>query len=168
MRQSQLFGQTLREAPADSASDGHAFLARAAYLSPNPWGPGFLPVGQLAFGRLRELVCDTLDAVGGQEMEILTSMEQLLQEQVQSYRQLPRIVYHHNEASDESVHGTGLFGVQRSPTVDAYILAASGESRQQMEARLIESASQEEALLELPVITADESVDNPSVYGFDF
>ena len=44
----------------------------------------------------------------------------------------------------------------------------AGIRRQQMEARLIESASQEEALLELPVITADESVDNPSVYGFDF
>src|SRR5512135_820171 len=114
MRQSQLFGQTLREAPTGSASAGHGFLARSAYLSQNPWGPGFLPIGQRAFLRLSELVCEALDAVGGQEMEIHTSIEQLLQEQVQSYRQLPRIVYHHNGATDDSIKGEGLFGVQKS------------------------------------------------------
>lgn len=168
MRQSQVFGQTLREAPADSASAGHAFLARAAFLSPNPWGPGFLPIGQRAFDRLCDLVCGALDAVGGQEMEIHTSIEQLLQEQVQSYRQLPRIVYHHNGVTDESISGGGLFGLQKSPTVDAYILAASKESRQEMEARLIESASRVAEVLGLPVITADQSVDNPALYGFDF
>jgi prolyl-tRNA synthetase len=101
-------------------------------------------------------------------LEIHTSIEQLLQEQVQSYRQLPRIVYHHNGATDESIKGGGLFGIQRSPTVDAFILAASSESRQEMEARLIESASRVASALNLPVITADESVDDPAVYGFDF
>jgi prolyl-tRNA synthetase len=168
MKQSQLFGQTLREPPADSTSPGHAFLARAAYLSPNPWAPGFLPLGQRAFARLCDLVCGELDALGGQEMEIHTSIEQLLQEQVQSYRQLPRLVYHHNGATDDSVRGGGLFGVQRSPTVDAYILAASSQSRQEVEAGLIEAAGRITDLLGLPVITADESVDNPEVYGFEY
>jgi prolyl-tRNA synthetase len=168
MKQSQLFGQTLREAPADSPSTGHALLARAAYISPNPWGPGFLPLGQRAFGRLCDLVCGELDALGGQEMEIHTSIEQLLQEQVQSYRQLPRLVYHHNGATDDSVRGGGLFGVQKSPTIDVYILAASNESRQEAEARLIEAAGRITDLLGLPVITADESVDNPEVYGFEY
>jgi prolyl-tRNA synthetase len=168
MKQSQIFGQTLREAPADSASTGHALLTRAAYISPNPWGPGFLPLGQRAFGRLCDLVCGELDALGGQEMEIHTSIEQLLQEQVQSYRQLPRLVYHHNGTTDDSIRGGGLFGVQKSPTVDAYILAASDESRQEAEARLIEAAGRITDLLGLPVITSDESVDNPEVYGFEY
>jgi prolyl-tRNA synthetase len=168
MKQSQLFGQTLREPPAASTSPGHAFLARAAYLSPNPWGPGFLPLGQRSFGRLCDLVCGELDALGGQEMEIHTSIEQLLQEQVQSYRHLPRLVYHHNGATDDSVRGGGLFGVQRSPTVDAYILASSSQSRQEAEVRLIEAAGRITDLLGLPVITADESVDNPEVYGFEY
>jgi prolyl-tRNA synthetase len=168
MRQSQLFGQTLREAPADSPSAGHAFLARAAYISPNPWGPGFLPVGQRTFERLRELVCGELEAQGGQELEIHTSIQQLLQEQVHSYRQLPRLVYHHNGAGDDSLKGGGLFGIQKSPTVDAYILAASAESRQELEAQLIQAAGRITSMLGLPAITADESVDNPSLYGFDF
>jgi len=168
MRQSQLFGQTLHDAPADSPSAGHAFLTRAAYISPNPWGPGFLPVGHRAFERLCDLVCNELDALGGQEMEIHTSIEQLLQEQVQSYRQLPRLVYHHNGATDDSIKGGGLFGVQKSPTLDAYILASSSESRQELEARLIESGSRITGALGLPVMTADESVDNPTLYGFDY
>lgn len=168
MRQSQLFGQTLREPPADSPSAGYTFLARAAYISPNPWGPGFLPVGQRAFDRLRALVCGELELQGGQEMEIHTSIQQLLQEQVHSYRQLPRLVYHHNGAGDDSLKGGGLFGVQKSPTVDAYILAASAESRQELEARLIEAAGRITSTLGLPAITADESADNPSLYGFDF
>jgi prolyl-tRNA synthetase len=168
MRQSHLFGQTLREAPADSPSAGHAFLARAAYISPNPWGPGLLPVGQRAFERLCQLVCGELDSQGGQELEIHTSIEQLLHEQVHSYRQLPRLVYHHTGAADDSIKGGGLFGVHRSPTVDAYILAASAESRQEVEARLIEAAGRITEMLGLPAITADESVENPSVYGFDF
>lgn len=168
MRQSQIFGQTLREAPADSVSTGHALLTRAAYISPNPWGPGFLPLGQRAFGRLCDLVCGELDALGGQEMEIHTSIEQLLQEQVQSYRQLPRLVYHHNGTTDDSIRGGGLFGVQKSPTVDAYILAGSDESRQEAEAQLIEAAGRLTGLLGLPVITSDESVDNPEVYGFEY
>jgi len=147
---------------------GQALLARAAYLSPNPWGPGFLPIGQRAFGRLRDLVCGELDALGGQELELHTSIQQLLQEQVHSYRHLPRLVYHHNGAIDDSVKGGGLFGVQKSPTVDAYILASSTESRQEAEARLIEAAGRITDLLGLQVITADESVDNPEIYGFEY
>jgi prolyl-tRNA synthetase len=77
-------------------------------------------------------------------------------------------VYHHGGATDDSNKGGGLFGVQRSPTVDAYILAASAESRQELEAKLIESGSRITDALGLPVMTADESVDNPSLYGFDY
>ncbi len=108
MRYSQLFGQTLREAPADSPSAGFAFLARAAYLRPPS---NLLPLGQLSCNRLSALFETTLQSYGGQEISPEADLFALAESEIQSYRQLPRLLYN-----------------QEFSQLNAFILAVDGEA----------------------------------------
>jgi len=90
MRYSQLFGQTLREAPADSPSAGFAFLARAAYLRSSS---NFLPLGQQSYNRLSALIETQLKNLNGQEISPEADLVLLAESEIQSYRQLPRLLY---------------------------------------------------------------------------
>ena len=108
MRYSQLFGQTLREAPADSPSAGFAFLARAAYLRPPS---NLLPLGQLSCNRLSALFETPLQSFGGQEISPEADLFALAESEIQSYRQLPRLLYN-----------------QEFSQLNAFILAVDGEA----------------------------------------
>lgn len=105
MRYSQLFGQTLREAPADSPSAGFAFLARAAYLRSSNH---LLPLGQQAYNRLAALIETRIKNFHGQEISPEADVFALAESEIQSYRQLPRFLYNKN-----------------FPEMDAFILAPS-------------------------------------------
>jgi prolyl-tRNA synthetase len=107
MRYSQLFGQTLREAPADSPSAGFAFLARAAYLRPPS---NLLPLGQQSYNRLLALIDTQLKNLNGQEISPETDQFALAESEIQSYRQLPRFLYNRD-----------------FPRLNAFILAPDGE-----------------------------------------
>ncbi len=108
MRYSQLFGQTLREVPADSPSAGFAFLARAAYLRP-PFN--LLPLGQQSYNRLSGLIETRLKDLNGQEISPEADLFALAESEIQSYRQLPRLLYNRD-----------------FPAMNAFILAADGEA----------------------------------------
>lgn len=108
MRYSQLFGQTLREAPADSPSAGFAFLARAAYLRPPS---NLLPLGQQSYNRLSALIETRLKDFNGQEISPESDPFALAESEIQSYRQLPRFLY-----------------IREFPGLNAFILAADGEA----------------------------------------
>jgi len=105
MRYSQLFGQTLREAPADSPSAGFAFLARAAYLRSSN---NLLPLGQQSYNRLSALIETRVKNFNGQEISPEADLFTLAESEIQSYRQLPRYLYNKN-----------------FPGMDAFILAPS-------------------------------------------
>ena len=112
MRYSQLFGQTLREAPADSPSAGFAFLARAAYLR---FPSNLLPLGQQSYNRLSALIEHQLETLGGQEISPASDPFRLAECEIQSYRQLPRLLYNRN-----------------FPAIYISILAASEETRNKL------------------------------------
>src|SRR5919199_5372380 len=69
MRVSELFGETLREVPADVDVVSHQLLLRAGYVRPLAAGIfSYLPLAQRALARLARIIREEMDAIGGQEI----------------------------------------------------------------------------------------------------
>ncbi len=69
MRLSQLFSQTLREAPADTEVTSHRLLVRAGYIA--QLGAGifsYLPLAHRAIMKVEQIIREEINAIGGQEM----------------------------------------------------------------------------------------------------
>jgi prolyl-tRNA synthetase len=65
----QLFGQTLREAPAEAETASHRWLLRAGFI--RPLGAGLyslLPLGFRAAAKIEQIIRDEMNAIGGQEL----------------------------------------------------------------------------------------------------
>lgn len=71
MRYRNLFGKTLRKRPQDVKSDGLAHLLRAGYIRPLGHGLySYLPLGMRTLGRLRGIIREEIESVGGQEVSV--------------------------------------------------------------------------------------------------
>ena len=71
MRQSQLFGRTLREAPADAQTISHQLMLRAAIARPLAAGIyTWLPLGFRVVTKVEQLIREEMDRIGAQEMEL--------------------------------------------------------------------------------------------------
>ncbi len=71
MRQSHLFGRTLREAPAEAQTRGHQLLLRAALARPLAAGIySLLPLGFRVAKKLERIIREEMDRIGCQEMEM--------------------------------------------------------------------------------------------------
>lgn len=69
MRLSQLFSQTLREAPADTDVESHKFLLRAGYLRQLGTGSfSYLPLAQRSIRKIETIIREEMDKIGGQEI----------------------------------------------------------------------------------------------------
>ena len=69
MRVSQLFGETLRETPADVDVASHQLLLRAGYVRPLAAGIfSYLPLAQRMLGKIARIIREEIDAIGGQEI----------------------------------------------------------------------------------------------------
>lgn len=69
MRISQLFSQTLREAPADVDVESHKYLLRGGYL--RQLGAGifsYLPLAQRSIRKIENIIREEMDNIGGQEI----------------------------------------------------------------------------------------------------
>ncbi|MEL6310417.1 MAG: proline--tRNA ligase, partial [Chloroflexota bacterium] len=69
MRLSQLFSQTLREAPADVDVESHKYLLRAGYV--RQLGAGvfsYLPLAQRSLRKIENIIREEMDNIGGQEI----------------------------------------------------------------------------------------------------
>jgi prolyl-tRNA synthetase len=69
MRFSQLFSQTLREAPAEADVEGHKLLLRAGYI--RQLGAGifsYLPLAQRSLRKIENIIRDEMNKIGGQEI----------------------------------------------------------------------------------------------------
>ncbi len=161
MRQSNLFGRTLREAPADTQTSGHKLMLRAAIARPLAAGLyTWLPLGFRVMKKVEQIVREEQDRIGAQEMEmpVLTPAElwkttgrwDLLEpitfrtkdhngrefmvsytheeavhshamSEIQSYRQMPAMVYHfQTKGRDEVRPRAGLLRVREFVMKDAY------------------------------------------------
>ena len=71
MRQSTLFGRTLREAPADAVTTSHQLVLRAAIARPLATGLySLLPLGYRVSRKIEQIIREEIDRIGGQEMKI--------------------------------------------------------------------------------------------------
>ncbi len=69
MKLSHLFGETLREAPADAEFISHQLLVRAGYI--RQLGTGifsYLPLGRRVMDKIEDIMRDEMNAIGGQEL----------------------------------------------------------------------------------------------------
>ena len=71
MRMTQLFTQTLRDAPADAQSDGYALLVRAGFVRQVAAGIfAMMPLGKRVQKKVEAILRREMDAIGGQEMSM--------------------------------------------------------------------------------------------------
>ena len=69
MRQSHLFTKTRREAPADEVAKNAQLLIRGGYVYKNMAGVyTFLPLGLRVIEKIKTIIRQEMDAIGGQEM----------------------------------------------------------------------------------------------------
>ena len=161
MRQSTLFGRTLREAPAEAQTPGHRLMLRAAIARPLAAGLyTWLPLGFRVAKKVEQIIREEQDRIGAQEMEmpVLTPAETWKEtgrwdalepitfrtadhngrefmvsytheefvhlhakQELQSYRQLPQIVYHfQSKGRDEARPRAGLLRAREFVMKDAY------------------------------------------------
>jgi prolyl-tRNA synthetase len=71
MRVSNLFGETLREAPAEADVVGHQLLLRAGYIRQLAAGIfSYLPLGLRAMRKIEGIIREEMEAIGGQEISM--------------------------------------------------------------------------------------------------
>lgn len=69
MRMSQLFSQTLREAPAEAEIVSHQLLLRAGFIRQLAAGIfSYLPLAQRSLTKISAIIREEIDAIGGQEV----------------------------------------------------------------------------------------------------
>ena len=69
MKQSQLFGKTLREAPKDEISINAKLLERGGFIYKNSAGIySYLPLGWRVLSKIADIIRKEINAIGGQEM----------------------------------------------------------------------------------------------------
>ena len=69
MRFTQLFGKTLRQAPAEAETPSHTLLLRAGMVTQVAAGVyAYLPLGLRVMRKIEEIIREEMDAEGGQEM----------------------------------------------------------------------------------------------------
>jgi prolyl-tRNA synthetase len=124
---SKLLGKTLRQPPSDAHLTSHQLLVRAGCVRALEGGLfAYLPLGNLALRRLHHLVRRELSALDGQEINVppvpdaepLAELVDLVRREVDSYRQLPVMLYQMVTQSQPAT-GTraGLFGAGKRPVV---------------------------------------------------
>lgn len=75
MRQSKLFTKTRREAPKDEVSKNAQLLIRAGYVHKEMAGVyAYLPLGLRVLEKIKGIVREEMDKIGGQEI-IMTSLQ---------------------------------------------------------------------------------------------
>lgn len=172
MKFSQMFGQTLRDAPADAEVTSQKLLIRAGFI--RQLGAGiysYMPIAKRSIAKIENILREEINAIGGQELTMpvvqpadlwketkrwyqigaemgrfkdkndrdmvlaMTHEEvvgDLVRREIQSYRQLPRLVYHiQTKWRDDPRPRAGLIRVREFTMKDSYSLDADWEGLDQ-------------------------------------
>jgi prolyl-tRNA synthetase len=168
MRTTQLFGQTLRDAPVEAEVTSHQLLIRAGFI--RQLGTGifsYLHLAKRTINKIENIIRQEMDAIGGQEISMpvvhpadlwketgrwsqigsemgrfkdktghdmvlaMTHEEvvgDLTRHEIQSYKQLPRLIYHfQTKWRDDPRPRAGLIRVREFTMEDSYSLDADQE-----------------------------------------
>ncbi|MBT5337356.1 MAG: proline--tRNA ligase, partial [Chloroflexi bacterium] len=168
MRMSQMFSQTLREAPADAEIESHKLLVRSGFI--RQLGAGvysLMPLAMRTTVKIENIIREEMNAIGGQEilMPVVNPAEvwketnryfevggemsrfkdrkgadmvlamtheevvtDLVRKFVQSYKQMPMLVYHiQTKWRDDARPRAGLIRVREFTMKDSYSLDVDDE-----------------------------------------
>ena len=168
MKMSQLFGQTLRQPPADAQIASHQLLVRAGFI--RQLGAGifsYLHLARRSMTKIENILRQEMDGIGGQEITMpivhpadvwkatnrwyeigpemgrfhdrndrdmvlaMTHEEvvaDLVRSEIQSYKQLPRLIYHlQTKWRDDPRPRAGLIRVREFTMKDSYSLDTDWE-----------------------------------------
>jgi len=128
MKLTDLFGSTLRTPPADAETASYQWLARGGYIRPTDSGGDFvtLPLAERSLNKLRARLRYEMEARGGQEIGAHAQVIELASE-IQSYRQLPKLLYSFDEVSQKAHPRLGLFGAAHSPAINIHVLSTNAD-----------------------------------------
>lgn len=175
MRLSNLLGKTLRQPPSEAHLPSHQLLARAAFVRGLEGGRfAYLPLGWRALARLRALLRRELTAVDGQEVRLPLPAAgdadrrwvRLVRREIDSYRQLPAILFQMGDRSAEQAHSrAGLFGAEGRPGVDVYVFDEEAPQPQEPGAEAVQAALDALfAAAEVPVTWAGAGMEGRRAY----
>ncbi|MCF6277772.1 MAG: hypothetical protein L3J16_03355, partial [Anaerolineales bacterium] len=137
MKLTELFGSTLRKAPADAESASYRWLARGGYIRTASGGDFVaLPLAQRALNKLRARLRHEIGARGGQEIGPHAELIPLAAGDIQSWRQLPQVLFSFGETTQPAHPRLGLFGAAHSPSVTIHTLTASKPFQQKWQRTL--------------------------------
>jgi len=114
MQLSKLLGHTLRQAPSEARTASHQLLLRAGMIRIS--GEGiytYLPLGWRVLSKLERVVRREMGAIGGQEllMPLTRTTEEvvadLCRKEIESYRQLPTLIYQIRPRSRDEYRSAG-------------------------------------------------------------
>jgi prolyl-tRNA synthetase len=196
LKMSQLFGRTLREAPAGTELTSHKLAIRAGLV--RFVGAGlysYLPLGWRVARKIETILHEEMESVGAQEMKMpvlhpaelwkatgrwdsvgpalmcvtdrgdreyalaMTHEEvvaELARQEILSYRDLPKVVYHiQTKLRDEPRPRGGLLRVREFRMKDAYSLDADAEGLDDFYPRILEAYERIFARCELDPIAVE-------------
>ncbi len=130
MRMSRLFGRTLRTPPAEAELVSHRLLLRGGFVHPIGSGQyAYLPLGLRVVRRVETLLRREMARLEGQEVGLTLTpphdakMAALARREIQSYRDLPRLLYQiRAEAREVDRPRAGLLQARESPLHTAFSL----------------------------------------------
>ncbi|MFY9461754.1 MAG: aminoacyl--tRNA ligase-related protein [Candidatus Sungiibacteriota bacterium] len=104
MRQSQLFGKTLREAPKDEVSANAKLLERGGFIYKTMAGVyDYLPLGFRVLDRVNRVIREEMNAIGGQELFLSALQPKDRWEKTGRWKTLEDIMYQFKDHSEREV-----------------------------------------------------------------
>ncbi|MGD8397813.1 MAG: hypothetical protein PVG11_03070, partial [Anaerolineae bacterium] len=177
MRLSALLGKTLRHPPSEAHLISHQLLVRGGYArAVAPGTFAYLPLGWRVLGHLREVLARALAPLPVQGMRLslpdgaeaeknaATALVNLIDREVDSYRQLPLFVWHESAVDEaEPRVRDGLFGADGRPSATVHAFAGEegvGDARSQIE----EALRRVFETCDLPAVWADAGREGRRAY----
>ncbi len=125
MKLTELFGSTLRKAPANAETLSYQLLARGGYIRAAEAGMFIaLPLAERAINKLRARMRHEMSLLSAQEVGAYAELGALAAD-IQSYKELPKMLFAFDEVRRQAHPRLGLFGAAASPSVSFYLLASS-------------------------------------------
>lgn len=116
MKESQLFGKTLREAPKDEQSANASLLIKGGFIQKYFAGVyELLPLGQIVAKKISQIVREEMNAVGGQEVFLTTLQPKEIWDESGRWEKLKGAMYQLKDSSGKDI---GLGFTHEEPMVD--------------------------------------------------
>lgn len=117
MRQSKLFGKTLRESPRDEIAANAKLLERGGFVYKTMAGVyDYLPLGFRVLEKIRNIVREEMNAIGGQEVLMTTLQPKERWEKTNRWEELGKEVMY--QFKDHSGRETGLAATHEEPLTE--------------------------------------------------